>query len=91
MRERIAAAETYHLLRYHDNRLDGELPVAVVEQVLQAGAEQVDDQDVVQALLAKVIDIRNPGCDMLASARWLEQVYASVSNCYCQATSTEKQ
>jgi len=34
---------TYHLLRYHDDRLDRELPVAVVEQVLQAGAEEVDD------------------------------------------------
>ena len=33
----------------------------MVEQVLQAGAEKVDDQDVVEAFLAKVIDIRNPG------------------------------
>jgi hypothetical protein len=56
------AAITYHLLGYHDNGLDGKLPVAVVEKVLQAGAEEVDDQDVVQALLAKVIDIRDPGC-----------------------------
>jgi hypothetical protein len=62
----------------------------MVEQVLQAGAEQVDDQDVVQALLAKVIDIRNPGCDMLAWARSIEQVYASVSDRNRQATSTKK-
>ena len=60
---------TYHLLGYHDNRLDGEFPVAVVEQVLQAGAEQVDDQDVVQALLAKVVNIRNAGWAMLAGCR----------------------
>ncbi len=41
------AVGTYHLLGYHDNRLDGELPVAVIEQVLQARAEEVDDQNVV--------------------------------------------
>ena len=34
----------------------------MVEQVLQTGTEEVDDQDVVEALLAKVIDIRDPGC-----------------------------
>ena len=54
-----------HLLGDHDYSLDRELPVAVVEQVLQTGAQQVDDQDVVQALLAKVVDIRDPGCDVL--------------------------
>jgi hypothetical protein len=34
----------------------------VVEQVLQTWTEQVDDQDIVQAFLAKVINIRDPGC-----------------------------
>ena len=58
----VDGRRAYHLLGYHDNRLDGELPVAVVEQVLQTGTEEVDDQDVVEALLAKVIDIRDPGC-----------------------------
>jgi ABC-type transporter Mla MlaB component len=56
------------LLGYHDNRLDGELPVAVVEQVLQAGAEKVNNEDVVQALLAKVVNIRDAGWAMLARA-----------------------
>jgi hypothetical protein len=51
-----------HLLRYHDDRLDGESPAAVIEQVFERGTEEVDDQDVVQALLAKVVDIRNTGC-----------------------------
>ena len=50
------------MLGYHDNSLDGELPVAMVEQVLQTGTEQVDDQNVVEAFLAEIIDIRNPGC-----------------------------
>ena len=39
----------------------------MVEQILQTGAQQVDDQDVVQALLAKVVDIRDPGCDVLVT------------------------
>jgi hypothetical protein len=56
------------LLGYHDNCLDRELPVAVVEQVLQARAEEVNDKDVVQALLAKVVNIRDAGWAMLAGA-----------------------
>lgn len=36
----------------------------MVEQILQTGTEQVDDQDVVQALLAEVVDIRDPSCNM---------------------------
>lgn len=60
-----SSRETDHLLGDHDYSLDGELPVAVVEQVLQTGAEEVDDQDVVQTLLAEVVDIRDPGCNML--------------------------
>lgn len=66
-RGRDDAVGTYHLLGYHDNSLDGELPVAVVEQVLQAGAEKVDDQNVVEAFLAEIIDIRNPSCTWLVT------------------------
>ena len=40
----------------------------MVEQVLQTGTEQVDDQDVVQAFLTKVVDIRDPGYDMLVES-----------------------
>ena len=58
-------SNTNHLLRYHDDRLDGELPITVIEQVLQAGSEQVNDQDVVEAFLAEVVNIRNPGCRVL--------------------------
>ena len=50
---------TYHLLGHHADRLEAEPPVAVVKEVFQRRAEQVDDQDVVQAFLAKVIDIGN--------------------------------
>lgn len=33
----------------------------MVEEILETGAEQIDDQDVVQAFLAEVVDIRNAG------------------------------
>jgi hypothetical protein len=52
----------YHLFCHHHNRLDGEAAVTQVEQVLKTGPEEVDNQDVVKALLAKVIDIRNTRC-----------------------------
>jgi len=35
--------------------------MAVIEEVFEAWAEQVNDQDVVKALLTKVIYIRNTG------------------------------
>lgn len=50
-----------HLLRDHHNGLDGESSAAVVEQVFERWAEKVDDQNVVEALLAEVVDIRNAG------------------------------
>jgi hypothetical protein len=57
---------TDHLLCYHDDGLDGELPVAVVEKILQAGAEEVDDQDVVEALLSEVVHIGDAGCSRVS-------------------------
>lgn len=59
---RTIANETYHLLSYHNNGLDRELAVAVVEQILQTGTEEVDYKYVVKTFLAKVINIRDPGC-----------------------------
>jgi len=38
--------------------------MAMIEEVFEAWAEQVNDEDVVQALLAKVIYIRDTGCTM---------------------------
>jgi len=46
-----------HLLGDHDYGLDGEAASAVVEEILERGSEQVNDKDVVEAFLAKVIDI----------------------------------
>ncbi len=63
---------TYHLLGHHADRLEAEPPVAVVKKILQRRAEQVDDQDVVQAFLAKVIDIGNAGCRAWLDGKPLE-------------------
>lgn len=60
--------KTYHLLGNHNHRLDGEPSVAVIEQVLQTGSEQVDHKDVVKALLAEVVDVGDAGCDKLESS-----------------------
>jgi hypothetical protein len=51
--------QPYHLLRNHYHGLDGESPVTVIEEVFQTRPKQVDDENVVQAFLAKVINIRN--------------------------------
>ena len=52
---------THHLPRRHTHSLDRELPPAHVEQVLQAWAQEIDDEDIVQALLAEVVDLRDTG------------------------------
>lgn len=50
-----------HLLGDHDDGLDGEPTSAVVEKVFERRSKQVDDKDVVQTLLSKVVDIGNAG------------------------------
>ena len=52
----------YHLLCDHDNSLEREAAVAVVEEVFQRRPEQVDDEDIVEAFLAEVIYIRDASC-----------------------------
>ena len=54
-----------HLLGNHDHSLDGESAVAVVEEILQGRAKQVNDKNVVEAFLAKVIDIGNTSCEKM--------------------------
>jgi hypothetical protein len=54
-----------HLLGDHDHSLDGESAVAVVEEILQRRAKQVNDKNVVEAFLAKVIDIGNTSCEKI--------------------------
>ena len=50
-----------HLFGDHHHRLDGETSVAMIEKVFQRRTEQVDDQNVVQAFLAEVVDIGDAG------------------------------
>lgn len=57
---------TYHLLGDHDNGLDGESAVAVVEEVFETGTEKVNHQNVVKTFLPKIVYIGNTGCNSLA-------------------------
>lgn len=50
-----------HLLGGHDDGLDAKLAAAHVKEILKRRAEQVDDQNVVQTLLTKVVHLRNTG------------------------------
>jgi ABC-type transporter Mla MlaB component len=59
-----------HLLGDHDDGLDGEATSAVVEEVLERGSEQVNDKNVVEAFLAKVIDIGDASCMLLLVDAW---------------------
>jgi hypothetical protein len=49
------------LARSHATSLDRKLAAAHVEQVLEGRSEEVDDENVVQALLAKVVDLGDTG------------------------------
>ena len=59
---KLARISEYHLLCSHADSLDGELAPTHVEQVLQARPQKIDDEDVVQALLPKVVYLRDTGC-----------------------------
>lgn len=52
---------TNHLLGNHDHSLDGKASVAVVEEILERRTQEIDDEDVVKTLLAKVVHIGNAG------------------------------
>ena len=59
VQDAVSGRNTHHLLSGHADRLDAELAVAHVEQVLQVGTEQVNNEDVVEALLTEVVDLGN--------------------------------
>lgn len=54
---------TYHLLSSHADRLDAELAATHVEEVLEVRAEEVNDEYVVQTLLAEVVNLRHASCN----------------------------
>jgi len=47
----------------------------VIEKVFQGWAKEIDDKDIMQAFLAKVIDIRDTSCDVLVSGHLDSAVY----------------
>lgn len=47
----------YHLVCQHEHRLQLELSLAVVEEVLEGGAQEVDDHDVVVSLHAEPVHV----------------------------------
>lgn len=53
---------THQLIRQHQNCFQAELSVAEVEQVLQAGPQQIDDHDVVVAFNAIPAHVGNADC-----------------------------
>ena len=50
-----------HLLSNHHHGLDRESPVAVIEQIFQTRSKQIDDQDVVESFLAKIVNVGYAG------------------------------
>lgn len=74
MRTRSSA---HHLLCGHHDGLDGEFAPAHVKEVLERWAKEVDDKDVVQSLLAKVVDLRNTWtpCQDLVCAVLISQLW----------------
>lgn len=49
------------MLRSHANGLDGKLATAHVEKVLEVGTQKVNDEDVVETFLPKIMDLGNTG------------------------------
>jgi len=54
----------YHLPGSHADGLENEFSTAHIEQIFETGPQQVDDEDVVQPLLTKVVNLRDAGCLM---------------------------
>jgi len=57
-----ARDKTNHLLRGHTNSLDAKLAPAEVEEVFQVRTQEVDDKNIMEALLSKMVDLGNAGC-----------------------------
>ena len=53
---------TYHLLGGHAYSLDSELAAAHVKKVLEVWPEEINDEDIVEALLTKIVHSRYASC-----------------------------
>jgi len=46
----------------HADGLDVKFSAAHVKQIFETGTQKVDYEDVVETLLTKVVNLRDPGC-----------------------------
>ena len=53
---------TNHLLRRHADSLDAELAAAEVEEVFQVRTQEVNNENIMETLLSKMVDLRNADC-----------------------------
>lgn len=49
----------YHLFGHQNDSLKGKPATTNVEQVLEGGSQQVNHENIVQTLLAEVVDVRD--------------------------------
>lgn len=56
--------DAHHLPGSHADGLDAELPIAHVEKIFETRPQKVDDEDIVQAFLTKMVDLRDADCVM---------------------------
>ena len=55
---------SYHLPGSHADGLEVKFSTAHVEQIFETRPQQVDDENVVQTLLSKMVNLRDTGCSM---------------------------
>jgi len=60
----------YHLLGNHHHRFDGKFAPTHIKKVFERRSQEVNAEDVVEALLAKVVSIWNAG--YRDSRQWIE-------------------
>lgn len=73
------------MLGYHHDSLDRESSIAVIEKVFKRRSKKVDDENIVQTLLAKIVYVRYSGWLWLADRVILvfEQLTASHEYLIC--------
>ena len=62
VQDAVSGRNTHHLLSGHAHRLDAELAVAHVEQVLETRPREVDDEDIMEPFLPEVVYLGYPRC-----------------------------
>lgn len=58
----LPAERAHHLSCGHAHSFDRKLPSTHIEQILETWSEEVNDKDIVQALLSKMVYLRDSGC-----------------------------